>query len=556
MKTAVIIEARMESSRLPGKVLLPIIDKPAIGHLIERIKNVKNIDDIIVSTTVNKLDDELCMYLDIINIKYFRGSEDDVLDRVVKTADYYNIDILVEVTGDCQLTDYRYIEEVVDFYNKNNYDLVSNTYPERNLPIGLDVFVVSSELLKKINSEDKNPLTHEHLCYGIFSKPNIYSLGFFQNNIKVNHPNYHWTLDTIDDYKFIREIYKNLYLKNKNFITEDIINLLQSKPEILKINENVKQKSLDNKIYNVGIIGSGKIAFEFDAPESNTSKSHYGGIKQNPYLKLTAISDISESKLNNIKSKYNLEEVNAYKSYEEMIKNEKIDIIVISTDKNSRTVEMAQLIAQSDINTVIIEKPISDRLENVNKILDILDEKNVYVDYIREFMPEYEIMKLIIENKKVQTVNCVYSKGYQNNGSHVIDFFSYIFDLPNDIEILNYSKPFNEDKTYSFRMIYDKFVVNVSALDYENYDHLEFDIFFDDERIRIMDSLGKIEYYKVDSDLIYKNYKRLNLYRIQSIDRENIFKRVYAKIVSNLQSPGSFVQNKVRIKEIQKFIYR
>ena len=554
MKTAVIIEARMESSRLPGKVMLPIYNKPAIGHLIERVKNVRNIDEIIVATTVNKLDDELCEYLEKNNIKYFRGSEDDVLDRVVKTAIHYNIDTVVEITGDCQLTDFRYIDEVIEFYNKNQYDLVSNTYPNRNLPIGLDVFVISTKLLSSVNKNDKDPMTHEHVCYGIFSKPEKYKLGFYQNNKEINYPHYHWTLDTIDDYKFLKRVYSELYPIKKNFVTEDILNLLKAKKEIVKINENVQQKTLEDKVYNVAIIGTGKISFEFDDPNSTTSKSHYGAIKQNPYLNLVAICDISKLKVEKIKKKYNLKS-NIYTNYKQMLKDEKIDILIVSTPKEARTIEMAKIIKKSSVKVVLIEKPISITLNNSLEFIRQLKDKNIYINYTREFMPEYEILKLILETKEIQFINAVYSKGYINNGSHLIDLFSYFFGIPNNIVINESKKSYLNDKTYNFDIFYNNFKVNVNALDYELYNHIEVDIFTTDGRIRIIDSLGIIEYYEINEDKVYNGYKRLKLNRLQTIDRENIFKRVYAKILSNLQAPNSFIQDINRIEKIQEYIY-
>ena len=126
-KVSAIIEARMSSSRLPGKVMMPICQIPSIHYLINRLKFVNELDDIIVATTTNKNDDILVKYLKKMNLKYFRGSEENVLDRVYKTAKHFHVKIIAQITGDCPIIDPRLISQAINTYLNNKADYVSNS---------------------------------------------------------------------------------------------------------------------------------------------------------------------------------------------------------------------------------------------------------------------------------------------------------------------------------------------------------------------------------------------------------------------------------------------
>ena len=130
-KVVAVIQARWDSSRLPGKILMKLVDRPIIWHVIKRLEKVKNLDDIVVATTTNKKDDKLVKYLASIGVKYFRGSEEDVLDRFVKTAEEFNADYVVRVCSECPLIDPDTITEIIHIATKNNSDYI---LPHHELP--------------------------------------------------------------------------------------------------------------------------------------------------------------------------------------------------------------------------------------------------------------------------------------------------------------------------------------------------------------------------------------------------------------------------------------
>ena len=144
----------MTSSRLPGKVIMKVKKKMLLVYLVERLKKVKEIEEIILCTTKNKTDDILVEQAKKLNIKFFRGSENNVLSRVVNAVKKFKADTIVQITADCPIIDYKIIKQAISIYNKNKYDCVSNSFV-RSFPDGMDVSVVNSKSLIKTNTLSK-----------------------------------------------------------------------------------------------------------------------------------------------------------------------------------------------------------------------------------------------------------------------------------------------------------------------------------------------------------------------------------------------------------------
>lgn len=241
MKVVCIIQARTGSTRLPGKILKKICDKTVLEHDIERIKRIKNIDEIVIATTDKTQDDLIVNEALRLNIKYFRGSENDVLSRYYYAAKKYNADIIVRVTSDCPLIDSKVSEETINYYLNNKFDYVSNTY-ERTFPRGLDTEVFSFKLLEKAFKETKDQIYREHVTTYFWKNPNIFSIGCYKSD--VNYSKYRLTLDTKQDLKLIKKIYYSLYKKDKYFTLYDIIDLLNNNEELTEINNMIEQKKV------------------------------------------------------------------------------------------------------------------------------------------------------------------------------------------------------------------------------------------------------------------------------------------------------------------------
>lgn len=220
-----IIEARSNSSRLPGKHLLKVLDKTIIEFMLDRVKNSKYLDDIIVATTTNKIDDELVDILKRNNIKFFRGSENDVLKRVLDAAEYYNVENIVEIPGDCPLIDPFYIDLYIDQFKKINVDYLSS-HLSKTFPSGFEVQIFPKKILKDVSLRTNCPNDREHVTLYIYNNPQIYKIYSAKYPFKKKNSNIKLTLDTEKDYRVIVNIIENIYPKNKFFGLNEILKFL------------------------------------------------------------------------------------------------------------------------------------------------------------------------------------------------------------------------------------------------------------------------------------------------------------------------------------------
>jgi len=232
--TGVIVQARMGSTRLPGKVLMEAAGKPLLHHLLERLSYCRLVDEVIVATTINKRDDvieELCRSLEI---AVYRGSEDDVLDRYYQAAKAREMTCVVRVTSDCPLIDPELIDEKISiFLNKlGEYDLITNRHPLTYVD-GLDFDLIPFEALEAVWRSAREPHQREHVVPFFWeSGMRVYN---FEDSRKLFY-SHRWTLDYIEDFELIKSIYSGLYKNGEKFTTNDILEFLATRPELSKIN--------------------------------------------------------------------------------------------------------------------------------------------------------------------------------------------------------------------------------------------------------------------------------------------------------------------------------
>jgi glutamate-1-semialdehyde 2,1-aminomutase/spore coat polysaccharide biosynthesis protein SpsF len=253
MKIVAIIQARMGSTRLPGKVLMEVCGKPLLWHVVNRVSYSKYISQIVIATSTNPKDDEIEKFAKKYKLKVFRGSENDCLDRYYKAAKKYKADIIARITADCPLICPEIIDRVIAEFKKNNSDYVSNSII-RTFPDGVDVEVFSFETLKKAWKETKDPVEREHVTVYIRNSGK-FKIKNVVNDKPVNPQEYKWSVDRIEDLEFVREVYKHLYKDNEIFSYDDIMDLLNRYPEIKNINSN----SLVDEGYYRSLMGAQKV---------------------------------------------------------------------------------------------------------------------------------------------------------------------------------------------------------------------------------------------------------------------------------------------------------
>lgn len=246
MKIVATIEARMGSSRLPGKVLKKFGDRASLELMIERIKKSKLLNEVVIATTTSAQDDKIVELAERISCKYFRGSENDVLDRVLMAAQSVGADIIVELTGDCPFLDGELIDEAVQAYLDKKVDYFYNRLTP-GLPDGFDVQVFSYKKLEEISLLTNDPIDRVHVSCYFYNNPDKYLCGGIEvdKSSLMFWPDLGLTLDQIEDFEFLSEIYNKLSTKYDDYFSaKSIMDLLKSNPELSKINSSVTRKQL------------------------------------------------------------------------------------------------------------------------------------------------------------------------------------------------------------------------------------------------------------------------------------------------------------------------
>lgn len=247
MQILAIIQARMGSSRLPGKVLKELSGKPALWHVVDRAGRSRFINEIVVATTCQREDLEVVRYCADQGIRLYIGSEEDVLDRYYQAARLYKPDHIVRITADCPLHDHNVIDMIIQKHLDMDNDYTSNTL-EDSFPDGLDCEVFTFPALEQAWKEAKLTSEREHVTPYIKKGDR-----FKKYSVKdpVDHSQYRWTLDTEKDFQFISKIFEELYEDTPEFDKDDIYALLDRCPELLMINKGVIRnegylKSIEN----------------------------------------------------------------------------------------------------------------------------------------------------------------------------------------------------------------------------------------------------------------------------------------------------------------------
>lgn len=252
-KIVAIIQARMTSSRLPGKVLIDIVGFPMLHHVIKRVSSTKMVDQIVVATTNDPADDQIEEFCNSNSILSFRGHPFDVLDRYYQAALKFQADIIVRITADCPIIDPSLIDSLIQSFLDSEVDFAANRLPppwKRTYPIGLDVEVVHFKALEKAWQEAESQFEREHVMPYLYDQP-----GRFKILLTHHEPDYgqkRWTVDTPQDLELINKIFE-YFSPRIDFSWLDVIDLIKNQPDLEKINTGISAKNVvdvDNRFVN------------------------------------------------------------------------------------------------------------------------------------------------------------------------------------------------------------------------------------------------------------------------------------------------------------------
>lgn len=243
MKVTAIIQARMGSARLPGKVMMDIAGKPMLGHIVERLEKCRRLDEIIIATSDLPEDKVLLKFAKDKGYAISTGSVHDVLLRYLKVAGEAKTDYVVRICADCPLIDPEVVDEIIKKHlGSKNVDYTSNCI-KRTFPIGLDTEIFHTEVLEKEARLAKEGYHREHVTIFIREHPEIFVLQNVEAKGILRKPDFRLTVDTIEDMQLIRQIYSELYNGRDIVDMKEVIRLFERKPELAKINEYITQKS-------------------------------------------------------------------------------------------------------------------------------------------------------------------------------------------------------------------------------------------------------------------------------------------------------------------------
>jgi spore coat polysaccharide biosynthesis protein SpsF len=242
MNIVCIVQARMGSTRLPGKIMKDVAGESMLERCLNRLKRCVTLDRIVIATTELARDDVVVDWCGRRHADCFRGNEDDVLDRYYRAAKEYAADVVVRVTSDCPLIDPALTDDVVKFFvdAQPDADYVSNSLPQPTYPIGLNVEVMTFQALERAWRDDGNPAWREHVTPYIYLNPSLFRCAGYAHSEDYSYMR--WTVDTPEDLILVNKIYG--HFGHDRFTWTDVLKVLQEKSDWIEINRHIKQKSL------------------------------------------------------------------------------------------------------------------------------------------------------------------------------------------------------------------------------------------------------------------------------------------------------------------------
>jgi len=398
IRVGYLIIGRLKSTRLPKKLLLEVQGKPIITHMIERLKLAKKVDNIILCTSTNPQDNPLAEIANNSSIGHYFGDPEDVLLRMLNTADAFNLDYILTITADCPFADPLYADKIVEKYLETDADLIR----QFDLPHGAFSYGIKVEALREViklkDSSDTEVWGRYFTDTGLF-----HVLDLDVEDTHHYRPGLRMTLDYPEDFQFFKTIFDHLYPKNRNFTLSEILTLLDDKPEIIEINRSCGQRfkkrfiaqsepklKKNRKVKSALIIGAGSIG-----------QRHIRNLRQ---IGITEIIALRSRKGHHQKLPAELEliEVDSWQD----AYNHQPDIAIIS-NPSSLHLEAA-LKASKQVKGIFIEKPLSHSLKGCQKLIEELQEKTIvsFVGYNMMFHPIVKnIIKFSDENDVGEIVN-------------------------------------------------------------------------------------------------------------------------------------------------------
>jgi spore coat polysaccharide biosynthesis protein SpsF len=240
VKITAIVQARMGSTRLPGKVLMDLGGTTVLARVVNRLRRATRVDEIVVATTSSVADEAIVRECERLEVSSYRGSANDVLDRYHQAARIFGAGAVVRITCDCPVIDPELVDETIELFQRQHGDYASNAFP-RTYPRGVDVEVFTVTALEQVWRDACEPYEREHVTPYFYEHPELFRL--VSKCGRIDYSQYRWTLDTAEDFVLLRTVYAR-FCNQDDFSWSDIIQLMEREPGLAELNSRVVQKAL------------------------------------------------------------------------------------------------------------------------------------------------------------------------------------------------------------------------------------------------------------------------------------------------------------------------
>lgn len=528
---AAIIEARMGSSRLPGKVLADLGGRPALARVVERLQRSKRLDAVMIATTTDPSDQPIADLGAQLGVPVFRGSMDDVLGRVLGAAVRVQADTIVEITGDCPLIDPEVVDRVVGAYLAGSHDLVTNVRPW-SYPQGMDTQVMALGALERaaaaIAGLDQEAARHyrEHVTLYLHDHPDQFRIGRVAAPPEQTAPALRLLLDHPEDLEVLRGVYQALAPGKPDFRLGDILALAAAQPDLFAANRHLQspwvlQGGMVNpqKVRRAAVIGCGRAGSLFDeGPIGLTLLSHAGAYAADPRATLAAAADPDPGKRAAFGERWGVSAL--YDSPAALLRAEAPEIVSICTPTATHS-QVAAVAVEAGVKAILCEKPLASTVAEGKRMVDLCRTAGVVlaVNHQRRWDPDLIRVQEYLAQGSLgapQRVHATYTRGIVNNGTHLIDLLRWYFgEMKTAVRLDLGPTPDRApgpdgDPTVDARLTPAAgFPIVLEGLDGAAYSAMDVDMYFRHGRILLARGGAVVEHYRAQDSPLYPGFKEL-----------------------------------------------
>ena len=481
---------------MPGKSLASLNGRPSLERLAERVSRAHSVDKIVFATTSNRDDEPIAQLADQLGVACHRGSETDVLKRVVDAARSVDIDTIVHLTGDCPLLDADLIDRTVQLYYESDADYGSLEFSD--FPLGFDVEVFSTKTLEAVEREFSDPWVREHVTVPLHSMPERFQAVKLPCPDELRRPNYRICIDTEKDLALVQKIFEHFDRHTDYCSALDIVQFLDQHPELVAINAEIKETK-----YSAAVIGLGNVGAQYDSEESElqSADTHASAFLTYGKTRLAAGCDIDAERRDQFSRVRNITSV--YETSSDLLSKEKIDIVSIATPAESHA-ELCLAALDAGVKAVLCEKPFVCTVDEGKRVLEACSKHNaiIVVNHWLRWSPYYRRLKEFISTGQlgeISSIGCHYTKGVMNYGTYAIDLLRYLFGEVSRVRATERAPIDTGDENIGGTLDLEGDIpVFLTVNDYHLSDVLELEII--GSRGRLVVTSDSIEYWKFEQD--------------------------------------------------------